>query len=291
MLSYPSLIKILSKVTWIRWLFRDPLPVDRQDLVLDVGCGDNAHPRADVLCDKFIEDSQRFSTLKIDDRPFILTDAERLPFKDKSFDFVFSRHMIEHIRQPELFLNESMRVSRKGGLLIAPSSTWEKIFPFGYHLWFIKVENNQLVFAEKEREVFDQELSQLFHTYRGPLRYIVGQIWTELNRNTLEIRYFWKNEIKYQICRANNVAQERKNGPIQQNNEFPEIRIAHKNSLLVCLRRTLYGKRKFDYETLLVCPSCKNNLRKESKSFFCINCHCSFPVMKGIPMLLSNRTH
>lgn len=105
---------------------------------------------------------------------FVQGDGTQLPFRDKSFDFVVSRYIIEHIREPERFLNESMRVSRKGGLIIAPSSTWEKFFSFGYHLWLIKVENNQLVFVEKEREVFDEELSQFFHTYRGPLRYISG---------------------------------------------------------------------------------------------------------------------
>ncbi len=291
MLKYPSFMNILSKVTWIRWLFRDPLPVDRQDLVLDVGCGGNPHPRADVLCDKFIEDSQRPSALKRDDRPFIFADAERLPFIDKSFDFVVSRHMIEHTGEPERFLNESMRVSKKGGLIIAPSSTWEKFFSFGNHLWLIKVKNNQLVFIEKERAVFDEELSQFFHAYRGPLRYIVGQIWTQLHRDVLEIRYLWKNKIEYQIYRANNATQKKNNNPIQNSKELPKIGINHRNFLLTYLRRALYGSRKFNYEDLLVCPFCKSNLKKESKSLCCVNCHHHFPLIKGIPILLSNKIY
>ena len=285
-------MNILSKITWIRWLFRDPLPVDHQDLVLDVGCGGNPHPRADVLCDKFIEDSQRPSTLRVDDRPFILADAEKLPFRDKSFDFVVSRHIIEHIREPERFLNESMRISRKGGLITAPSSTWEKFFPFRYHLWLIKVENNQLVFVRKEREIFDEELSQFFHTYRGPLRYIVDQIWTQLHRDALEVRFLWQNKIRYQIHRANNITQEKKkNNPVQGIKGFPKVKINYRSFLLTRLRRALYGRRKFNYETLLVCPFCKSNLKKKSKSFYCVNCHYHFPIIKGIPMLLNNRTH
>lgn len=255
MVSYPSLMNILSKMTWIGWLFRNPLPVDHQDLVLDVGCGGNPHPRVDVLCDKFIEDSQRPSTLKIDDRPFILADAERLPFRDKSFDFVVSRHMIEHLRKSESFLEGCMRISKRG-LIIGPNLVWEKFQSFSDHRWFIKAENNRLILRQKDREVFDEDLASFFHSYRGVFKYIVGQIWVGLNRDMLEFRHLWKDRIEYKIIR---LIEDRNKTchPYLCARLNSSYKIARRNLPSTYLRQMIYGQRRFNYEKLLVCPICR----------------------------------
>ena len=44
--------------------------------------------------------------------------AENLPFKAGSFDLVVAGEIIEHIRQPQKFMDEARRVLRKGGELI-----------------------------------------------------------------------------------------------------------------------------------------------------------------------------
>ncbi len=53
----------------------------------------------------------------------------KLPFKDKSLDIIFNSHLIEHIyqRKIDLFLKESFRVLKKGGLLITATPTYTKI--------------------------------------------------------------------------------------------------------------------------------------------------------------------
>lgn len=50
------------------------------------------------------------------DRPLTLLDAqhEALPFADGSFDFVYSRHVIEDLARPGLLLSEMQRVGRAG---------------------------------------------------------------------------------------------------------------------------------------------------------------------------------
>jgi len=51
---------------------------------------------------------------------FQVVDCEKgLPFEDKSFDFVWSGDVIEHIRATDVFVNEVNRVLRPGGLFIA----------------------------------------------------------------------------------------------------------------------------------------------------------------------------
>jgi SAM-dependent methyltransferase len=43
---------------------------------------------------------------------FVVSHAEFLPFKDECFDFVFSSHVIEHVKEPVKMLRELLRVSK-----------------------------------------------------------------------------------------------------------------------------------------------------------------------------------
>lgn len=49
---------------------------------------------------------------------FFLSDAQRLPFLDKSFDVVISIETIEHLKEPRQFVRECHRVLKPGGTLI-----------------------------------------------------------------------------------------------------------------------------------------------------------------------------
>lgn len=77
--------------------------IRRTDVVLDIGSGNNPILRADILVDRFTRtDAERSSGIIID-RPFINADAQWLPFKDKSVDFIYCSHLLEHIPEPALF--------------------------------------------------------------------------------------------------------------------------------------------------------------------------------------------
>jgi len=45
-------------------------------------------------------------------------DGEKLPYSDESFDIVGSFTVFEHVEDPELFLNEKLKVLKPGGYLI-----------------------------------------------------------------------------------------------------------------------------------------------------------------------------
>jgi len=89
--------------------------------VLDVGCG--ANPTGTVNCDLFPGDSEhRLKSLIPKDMPnFILCDAQHLPFRDNSFETVFSKYALEHVGQkpqatnqgPFYMLKEMVRVSKR----------------------------------------------------------------------------------------------------------------------------------------------------------------------------------
>src|SRR3989338_3062409 len=98
--------------------------IGKDDLVLDVGSGDKPFWRADVIVDKYLQDDQqRHSGAVVNDKRkiFIEGDVERLPFKDKVFDFVFCSHLLEHVENPtvslliilKVFINDHIR-SPKG---------------------------------------------------------------------------------------------------------------------------------------------------------------------------------
>jgi SAM-dependent methyltransferase len=57
----------------------------------------------------------------------LVCDANRLPFADDSFDFIFSSSLLEHIRDRENNYRETLRCLRPGGIMIhvMPSRTWK----------------------------------------------------------------------------------------------------------------------------------------------------------------------
>lgn len=90
---------------------------------LDVGCGIN--PQGDVNCDLYVKDpiGHRYKCSPINTKKsknFIVCDSEHLPFKSKAFDEVVSIHVIEHVKNPSLMLQEMLRVSNCKVLIRCP---------------------------------------------------------------------------------------------------------------------------------------------------------------------------
>ena len=95
-------------------------------LVLDAGCGNGGKTNYfSKFTDKIhgidlIEENIREAKNKYDGENifFEIGNLEKLPFKDNIFDLIYSCWTIEHLRNPEKFLNESFRVLKQGGKLI-----------------------------------------------------------------------------------------------------------------------------------------------------------------------------
>lgn len=90
---------------------------------LDVGCRDGYW--SEVL------KKRGYKVKALDIEPYykgaIKHDVEKgLPFKDNSFDLVWSTEVLEHLRNPQFLLSEIDRVTKKGGLsiLTTPNSNW-----------------------------------------------------------------------------------------------------------------------------------------------------------------------
>lgn len=88
--------------------------IDTKSLVLDVGCGDdyNGNVNVDVYIPTPLPPN------------FILASAERLPFKDNTFNIVRSAYVIEHCLYPVEFIREQIRVSKNIVKIFTDNSDW-----------------------------------------------------------------------------------------------------------------------------------------------------------------------
>lgn len=48
-----------------------------------------------------------------------------LPFPDDSFDVIYNKSFMEHLRYPDVFLNEAFRVLKPGGMILCLIPDWE----------------------------------------------------------------------------------------------------------------------------------------------------------------------
>ena len=132
--------------------------------VLDVGSGHRPHEDATHLVDLLPEDNtERGNSMKILGRPLVLATVEKLPFKDKTFDYVYACHVLEHAINPASACAELMRVSR-AGYIETPSPFYEQGYNYprpdrgwSFHRWFVFVgADDALIFEPKTEKTIDE---------------------------------------------------------------------------------------------------------------------------------------
>ncbi len=135
-------------------------PVKKDDLVLEVGSGGNPYFRSNILCDAYLETRERHFVPLVNDRPTILAFTEHLPFQDDSFDFCIASHVLEHSKDPEVFIQEVQRVSRAGYIEV-PDALLERLSGYVDHRLEITERSGELIIRKKKGSTQDLELSEL----------------------------------------------------------------------------------------------------------------------------------
>jgi SAM-dependent methyltransferase len=120
---------------------------------LDVGCGSN--PKGTVNIDFFREGyNPQTGDQKIGDyvkaqniENFVVGDSMYLPFRDESFNVVFSTHVIEHVVDPAGMLREMNRVCNGKMIVRCPhrkGSNARKPFHLNYldEVWYQRVASS-----------------------------------------------------------------------------------------------------------------------------------------------------
>lgn len=177
--------------------------IKSDDLVLDVGSGDKPFWRADVIVDKFLDDDQQRASGGIiyDKRKvFVKANVEKLPFEDKTFDFVFCSHLLEHVKNPDRAIKELTRVA-KNGYIEVPNYIMEFFNPFPSHLWFCDYENGSFIFTQKEKnEDFHLKGIKKFGSKLLNIP-LFGCLLTKRSDFSI-IRHYWRGDVKCKVARS-----------------------------------------------------------------------------------------
>lgn len=138
------------------------------DKVLDIGAWERPFNRANWVLDVMPYETRKKHNsfpLKMSEyfskRTWKRYDiSNKLPFKDKEFDFVICGHVLEDIKDPVNLCNEIMRIG-KAGYFEFPNRAYEtqtsvdpyvnsqKYIGYCHHRWFIQINRNSLYFVPK----------------------------------------------------------------------------------------------------------------------------------------------
>ncbi len=176
----------------------DDLHIKKRYHVLEVGGGNHPDKRAHVVVDKYVDDNtHRSGDLRVlKNQKFVHADGENLPFKDKEFDYVLCRHVLEHVDDPIQFVKEQARVA-KMGYMETPSLLGEYIAPKESHRWVIQDIDNKLVLYDKEALNFKpwMDFGEVF-LYYLPKTSIGFKILERTHAGILTVNYEWADEME-----------------------------------------------------------------------------------------------
>lgn len=276
----------LKKLRWSLRRLHVPVPSDA--LVLEVGSGGNPYPRANVLLDAYEETVERIESSIVKDRPLVLGFAEKLPFKNKSFDFIIASHILEHSSDPENFLKELMRVGKRG-YIETPDAFFERINPFTYHRLEVANIGSKIRIFKKPSWRHDREIVDEYERKLKDRKFI-GFI--SKHPEPFYMRFYWRDSIDFEIL----------NPEVESNWQIPAEAYAksksspsssikiHIRNLILKLVRGLFSQnsrnKKIDLFQFLVCPTCNSDKLSISVSRLeCNNCNSKYQVRNGIPVM------
>ncbi len=267
------------------------------DLVLEIGSGHNPKVRADVLCDKYLLDDTERGGGIVTDRPFVVGDAEALPFKDGAFDYVICCHVLEHARDAERFIAELQRVAR-AGYIETPSEVGEHLYGWEYHHWLVNRVDGRLVLR---RKTASGPFGRLFHEMGA----------TDADFMALHRRYHhlflvqheWRGEIEYEIRDAADhvfdLDDEAVVSALLDGRATPGLLSQAQSAIWTRMPDGLRARVKealargggragdpADLREIAACPRCRGSLTWELDTVRCDADNLEFEVRDGIPILL-----
>lgn len=272
----------MQKIAWS--LRRLHCPVNSKALVLEIGAGGNPYFRSNVLVDAYESTGERHWVPLTMDRPTVLAFAEKLPFKDKEFDFVIASHVLEHSVDPVLFLEEMQRVS-KAGYIEVPDAFMERINPYPDHRLEITVRNEKLVIRKKNAWQVAPELVEL---YESRVKQVVTRHVIPTHPFDFHVRFYWVDKIDYEIVNP-------EVDIFLSDAEQPNTRQLSKSSIrskvqawLLKAIRDLFSQHsrnsKIDLIKLIHCVNCQHDvLVLKDKHLVCQGCHKQYSIRNGIP--------
>jgi SAM-dependent methyltransferase len=152
--------------------------------ILDIGCGYRANKFATVISD--VQDLSNFYK----DRNFIKITDNKLPFKDKEFDYVIASHVIEHVEDFQFFVKELERISSKGYIELPSRLGDNLVFENATdHIWWF-------VFDDINNKIIASKRNQLVSPF---ITVATAKLFEEVFRESLVLELEWYDKIDYKI--------------------------------------------------------------------------------------------
>lgn len=110
---------------------------------LDVGCASGymiseiaaEYPNATFFGVDVYNKAIKYAKIKYPHIKFHLAPAEKMSFKNNSFDLIISYETIEHVEDPEGFLKEVKRILKKDGIFILAMDSGNLLFRVVWYFW------------------------------------------------------------------------------------------------------------------------------------------------------------
>ena len=102
--------------------------------ILDIGCGSKPYQNLFTGATEYIGIDYDSPANRAHTKADVFYDGEHFPFKDGSFDSAIATEVLEHVFNPDIFLKESLRVLKDGGVLLltCPFAWDEHSQPYDY---------------------------------------------------------------------------------------------------------------------------------------------------------------
>ena len=108
----------------IKHLYENLIEPCNYGTLLDVGCGDG------TFTYEWAKLGFKCSGI---DSPEINFETDKLPYKDNTFNHIFCKSVIEHVKNVDNFLKELRRVLKPMGTLIILTPSWEHVYKDFYN--------------------------------------------------------------------------------------------------------------------------------------------------------------
>lgn len=274
----------LESMAWS--LRRLHCPVNDDALVLEVGSGGNPYARSNVLVDAYEETSERHWVPLKADRPLVLGFAERLPFRDKAFDFVIASHVLEHSARPELFLAELQRVA-KAGYIEVPDAFMERVNPYADHRLEITCRENRLIIRKKPSWIVERDTVALYEHKAKPFftRELIPR-----RPFAFHVRYYWHEQIDFAVVNLETDASWPTERDTRRSGATALGMKARVHGLVLDLIRAVLSQnrrnRRINLMDFMICPGCGSEaLETASAGIECHDCGVVYAVRRGIPVM------
>ena len=240
-----------------------------EGLVIEVGSGHAPHPRSDLVVEKYLSDDFERGFAASFAKPLVVGDGHAIPLADGCAAYAIASHVLEHATDPERFAAELTRVA-DAGFVQLPSRLAELTFGWKFHPWLVDLESDgTLVFHERDGQYAPQ--GQYFHQSFEHSPFL--RLWWNAHRSHWHHTVEWQGELK--VRQAGGRSQAEETAKFEREATERVLREAE----LTPLPDALWA--------VLRCPEDHGELRREGDAVVCGACGRSYPVVAGVPLLVS----